>query len=154
MKRKKIEFNVNFDFDCIQFPIILVLFSFIINDIKKFVLKRTCTLYSLLAGIIPLIYLIAMLSLSCVSQNPGDLTIEQCGIFDALNPKGWHKSSDQEKRTVVNAGVASWGKIAESLPRNSLENSWRGKVVVSMAVLSEVLNRTLLDPVEKDTGTQ
>jgi hypothetical protein len=133
---------------------ILVLLFFIINDIRKFVQTPSCTLYSLLAGIIPLMYLIAMLSLSCVSQNPTDLNIEQCGIFDALNPKGWHGSSDQEKRTVVNAGVASWGKIAESLPRISLENSWRGKVVVSVAVLSEVLNRTLLDPVEQDTGTQ
>ena len=143
------------NFDCVQFPFICVLLLFVSNDILKFVTEPNRTLYSLLVDIIPLIYLVVMLSFSL--WNPPEITtnnVTQAGIGDWLNVKGWNGCSDQEKRTVINSAGATWAKIGESLPRISPENSWRGKAVVSVFVMAEVLNRTLLDPVEPDKGAQ
>jgi hypothetical protein len=152
MKRKKIEFNVNFN--CVQFPIICILLLFVTNDIVKFLKKPDCTLYSLITGIIPLIYLIAMLGLSLGNPSDPIPTVQEAGIADFINVKGWHHNSDQEKRTVINGAGACFSKTVESMPKMTLENSWRGKVAVSVFVFSEVINRTIWAPLEKDVGNQ
>jgi len=144
------------NFNCVQFPIICILLLFVTNDIVKFLKKPDCTLYSLIVGIIPLIYLMAMLGLSLGNPSYPDAipSVQQAGIGDFLNVKGWHHNSDQEKRTVINGAGVCLAKTCESLPKISPENSWRGKVAVSMFVFAEVINRTILDPLEKDIGNQ
>lgn len=153
-RKKKIEFNVNFN--CVQFPIICILLLFVTNDIVKFLKQPDCTLYSLITDIIPLIYLVAMLGLSL--WNPSDPiptpTVQQAGITDFINVKGWHHNTDQEKRTVINGAGACFSKTLESMPKMTLENSWRGKVATSVFVFSEVINRTIWAPRETDVGNQ
>ena len=144
------------NFNCVQFPIICILLLFVTNDILKFWKKPDCTLYSPIVGIIPLVYLMAMLGLSLWNpSHPDDIpTVHQAGIGDFINVKGWRHNSDQEKRAVIDAAGACLGKTWESMPKLSAENSWRGKAAVSMFVFAEVINRTILDPLEKDTGNQ
>ena len=145
------------NFNCVQFPIICILLLFVTNDIVKFVKKPDCTLYSLILGIIPLIYLMAMLGLSLGNpSDPNDAipTVQHAGIIDFINVKRWHHNSDQEKRTVINGAGACLGKTWESMPKITAENSWRGKAAVSLFVFAEVINRTILDPLEKDVGNQ